>query len=164
MDTSRVKKLLREYGIHMEINQNRIMELYKQMQKSDSVIDSIGQISRSFIDVSKGQKKEDISDLMLRHEEIEKQKTLDIRRELSKLIEEQESLNRIWICLQALHSQEYQIIHELYIENAPYKKVLSDFGHSEKLFLKIINQGLSKVVDLYNSSYSNKEIGEIINK
>lgn len=160
MDEKQIKNLLKEYDSRTELNEKRVKELYERMRKADGVINNIGQISRSIIDISQGTVQRDVSDLMIKHEELEKQKSLDIRRELANLADEKEMLNRVWVCLQSLQGMEYQVIHALYISNRPYKKVLADFGKSEKTFLKNINEGLKKMVDLYNSDYTDKEIGE----
>ena len=161
IDDKYVKKVLCERNKRrMEIHK-RIMELYGEMQDSDDMIRSMAASKISYDwERRKGAVKKDLGDWLFLHKQLIKNQNREIEVELWNLTQEEERMNRIWVCFRTLEVKEQEFLQKLYVEGHAYKDVERESGLSHKSFETIRAKGVKRIIQLYESEMSNQEIIE----
>lgn len=155
-----VKNALRKGTKGLEAIHNRILALYKELTDVDGMIRSLSLPSARYESSGGGKTGDgrDLSDFMAKHEQLSRQREIEIREEMRNLTDEEEMINRIRVCFQTLQDREYDILNELYVKGHPYKFVETHSQLSHKTFETTRKSGIRKIIQLYESNYSNQEI------
>ena len=78
----------------------------------------------------------------------------EIRKIMWELVEEEDSISRLWACFYALNDPFYSILNALYVENQLYQAVENNFDMSHKTFEKYRQRGIELLLLFYNSDES----------
>lgn len=153
-----IKTVLRTYKQRLEEIHKRILELYEEMQDTDSMIRSMS-ISSKPGKIGGGKtNSQDLGDFLIRHHKMLKQKNEELRAELWRLSEEEETMNRVWICFRALEGKEQKYLQHMYVEGRTYKETELESGLSHKRFETIRGSGIKRIHELYQSKWTNQNI------
>lgn len=157
-----IKTVLRDRQGLLTAIHDRLLELYHEMDNSDEAIKSatFGSVHEN-IGGGRSSDQKDLTDIMLRHFQLLKAQSIEIRHEMNRLVEEQETINRIWCCYTALNINEKEILTELYVKDLPYKEVECDAkkrGVSSTTLERRRKTGLQELRKLYNSDMTNVDI------
>lgn len=158
-----IKRVLNNHQELLAAIHERILELYHEMEDSDEVIKQAtfggGQEN---IGGGRSSEKKDLTDIMLRHFKLLKAQSQEIRIEMMRLVEEQETINRIWCCFEALDKDVKQILTELYVRGHPYKEVESEAQKNKDIsrttFERMRKSGFDEIKRLYDSRLTNVDI------
>ncbi len=103
---------------------------------------------------------EDVADELERIEQESTQALSDIPKQIHALKIKYERINRMFVCLDALHPDEKNILNDLFIENKTWKEVSLSWTltPSSSVVSRIRKKGLANITWLYNSNYSNSFI------
>ncbi len=158
-----VKRILGNSREMLHQIHNRVLSFHDELMDVDSLIRSAAFKQIRTGDTGGGGSgiKKDLLDVMLKHERLAMQRELEIRNEMYRLMDDEESINRVRVCFEALRGQEYGFLEQLYVKHIPYKTVERNSGCSHKTFEKFRRRGIEKIIQLYNSDFSNLEIIEL---
>ena len=137
-------------------NQRLMCHYCGYSEKADTKCPQCGGERMKFLGA--GTQKNDLTEIMIRHERLQRQREIEIREEIFRLTEEEEVINRIRVCYQALRGKEYGFLRELYVRGHPYKVVEKNSGVSHGTFERIRKSGIRKIQQMYASNFSNQEI------
>lgn len=100
IDEVDVKMALEKGTSDLKIIHKRILDLYDELIEVDSVIRSVAMKSPKYGNIGGGVGgiKKDLADIMLRHEQTARARGIELREEMYRLTEEEESINRIQAC------------------------------------------------------------------
>lgn len=157
-----IKRVLKDRQGLLAAIHDRLLELYQEMDNSDGAIKSatFGSAHEN-IGGGRSSDKKDLTDIMLRHFQLLRAQSMEIRVEMNQLVEEQETINRIWCCYSALNIDDKRILSDLYVKDLPYKEVECNAkkrGVSSTTLERRRKNGLQELKKLYNSSLSNVDI------
>lgn len=158
-----IKRVLRDHQKLITAIHDRLLELYSEMDDSDGMIRA-ATFGSSRLNIGGGHssEKSDLTDIMLRHFKLLKAQSQEIRTEMWRLIEEQETINRIWICYKAIDGEARQLLTDLYVKERPYKDVqfeaLKNKGISRTSFERMRKEGIAEIERLYYSDITNVDI------
>lgn len=160
MNEERVKKILGRYDERVQEIHDRILKIYDELSDTDSIIESVSmkKIEWGKEGSVKGGIKKDLTEVMLRHEYLARERERDLRGELYQLVTEEEEINRIWVCFRALRGKEYHYIEMLYVQGMPYKAVELESNVCHKTFETYRRSGIKKILKMYQSEFTNMEI------
>ena len=155
-----VKNALKNGMKELKEIHNRLIALHTELTHADSLIRSvsINKIRYGEFEGRTSSDNKDLCDVMQKHEKIARAREIEIREEMRQLTKEEESINRIRVCFQSLRGQEYAFLNELYVKGHPYKFVQEHSGVSHSWFESVRKKGIKKIIQLYESNYSNQEI------
>ena len=155
-----IKNALAGDFAELEEIHKRILILHEELSNTVSMIQSAAMKSPRYGNVGggAGTQKNDLTEIMIRHERLQRQREIEIREEIFRLTEEEEVINRIRVCYQALRGKEYGFLRELYVRGHPYKVVEKNSGVSHGTFERIRKSGIRKIQQMYASNFSNQEI------
>lgn len=159
VDEALVKDVLGNYKKKHENIRKRIRAIQDEIVNTDSILESVS-LKKLQIDPSEGSvgNNKDLLEAMLKHQKLEREYSIELIRELHRLIEEEEGMNRIMVCFRALRGKEYTYIERLYVQKLPYKTVELESGYSHSRFEAIRANGLKRILKLYKSPMSNVQI------
>lgn len=155
-DTGYVKKVLSGYEGKLEEIEQRILELCRMQNDTDELIRSLSVQAGDL--TGNNPKMKDVSSLILRHKRLTEERKKEIQCEMWRLMEEEETIKRIWACYRALDGEEFWIIRALYVEKQLYAAVEKQSGMSHGKFEKKRSDAMKKIQKLYNSSMDNVSI------
>lgn len=154
-----VKRALRNGFEELEEIHKRILALHDELMNTNLLIQSVALKSPRYGSVGSGSGlKKDLTEIMIKHEQLTRQRGIEIREELRSLTDDEETINRIKVCFQTLRGKEYSYLYELYVCGHPYKAVEKESGVSHRTFEKIRKSAMQKILQMYASSYSNQDI------
>lgn len=136
----------------------RMQELYDEMEDTDTTILSLSLGSNQLGETSRSNNKSDLSDLLIRQEHLIRERATNVRAELWRLLEWQESIERIWLCYRSLDSKAFWIITELYVYKKLYSTVENESNMSHGSFEKMRSIAIKEICKLYKSDFSNFSI------
>lgn len=160
MNEGRVKQILGHHDPRLQQIHKRILAIHDELLDADSLVESVSMKKIEWDregSVSGGIKK-DLTEVMLTHQRLVRERELDLRGELYQLAEEEEAINRIWTCFRALCGKEYIFLEKLYVQGMPYKTVEMESGVSHKTFETYRRSGMRKILKMYQSDFTNLEI------
>jgi len=165
IDEDYIKKVLSKYHEKIRGIHNRLLELYNHLDVADELIKEVAYKSINYdcIGGSSGDKT-DLTNVMIKHENLAMNRSKDVRAEMWRLIEEEETLDRVWRCYNAITGPGFDYITKLYVEGRSYKETEKESGTSHKTFEKSRSRAMKDILKLYNSQYTNSEIIAIGNK
>lgn len=154
-----VKNVLARHGELLQDIHKRILLLYEELSDTNSIIQSaaikkmeLGQVGGG------GRNVRDLTDVMLAHQRIVKDREREVYAGLQSLMDEEEVINRIWCCFQALSDKEYKCLEELYVKGEPYKAVEQESGVSHRAFEQTRADAIREILRWYESDLGNVEI------
>lgn len=155
-----IKAVLQEHDEKLKIISNRTFALYKEFEKTDTMISEVAYQQRP--DFSERQIKakelEGLDKVMQKHVDLVRNRSKEIQSVLWQLTEEEETINRIWVCFNALCGKEYHILEEIYVKNQKYVDVQRATGFGHRKFEMLRKQAINQILYLYKSKLSNLEI------
>lgn len=77
------------------------------------------------------------------------------------LIEEEMSIERVWMCFLALREPYFTILNELYVKKQLYSATEKVSGLSHPVFERKRKEGIERIMRYYNSDKSASELGEL---
>ncbi len=148
-----VRVLLMNYETHKCRIQQRILELYKELEDTDSFIQVISFKKNILTGMprAKGGLPKGLTEIVEQHDKLMNDRISEISAGIEMLMKEEESLRRVWVCYQALSYEEYEIITRLYVKKEPYKQVEAELEYSHGKFEKLRKEGLEDIISLYDS-------------
>lgn len=160
IDEAYIKKVLGKHASLLQDIHARILGIHGELMDTDGLIESISMKKADWGGEggSMGGVKKDLLDAMLKHERLARARELELREEIYRLTEEEEAINRIQACFRALRGREQRYLQQLYVERIPYKAVELASGVSHKTFETARRRGVRKILQMYNSKFSNREI------
>jgi hypothetical protein len=160
IDENYVKNILGEYATLLQNIHRRILCIHRELIDTDELIQSVSIKKIAWDKEGSGQAgiKRDLTDVMLMHQRLAREREIELRTEMFRLTEEEESINRIWVCFHALRGREYTFLEKLYVQRLPYKAVQEESKVSHRTFEKVRMQALKKIVKMYNSEINNLQI------
>lgn len=160
IDNDRVKSILKQYKELIKRIHARILEIKEEMAETNEQL--IEMASYPKIDLSReggGSGQSDLVKTLLRYEALVREKETDLITEMQELLNEAESVNRLYLCYQAMKgSESFSILERLYIKKEPYKTVEMESGLSHKAFEVRRQTAIRTVKQLYESDLNNAEI------
>lgn len=161
-----IKGILGDHTILLETIHKRILDIHSELLDTDGLIRSLSikKIEWDKEGGGSGGTKKDLTDAMLMHQRLARERELELRTEMFRLTEEEESINRVWVCFHALRGREYILLDCLYVQKLPYKAVQEDSHVSHRTFEKVRMQALKKILRMYESEISNLQIINLSNK
>ena len=155
-----IKDTLKTYhGRVLEIHK-KIFELYRYAEQADELLKEVSYRSVNLETMSGGKTsgKQDLTDVLFRHESLSRERCIEIKTEIWELTEELETIDRIWCCYTSLQGEAARYIKELYVEKQPYKAVEKNSGYTHKNFETIRANAIKDIQHLYHSKLSNRAI------
>lgn len=159
VNESDVKLILHSYEDRRREIHERILSMLRELNETDGMIYEMSVSSPRITDMPK-QKGEikDLYEVFSRYKRSLHERILEINHGIRQLTEEEEALNRVWSCYQALWGEEFDILRRLFVEHQPWKTVELECKKSSGSLQRIQKRALQKVIDMYNSPYSIMEI------
>ena len=138
----------------------KIFELYNYVEQADELLKEVSYRSVNLGNMSGGKTsgKQDLTEVLLRHESLARDRSKEIRTVIWELTEELETIDRIWCCYTSLQGNAARYIRELYIEGQSYKAVEKNSELSHKCFETSRANAIKDIEQLYHSGMSNLEI------
>lgn len=154
-----VKDVLARHGELLQDIHKRILLLYEELSDTGSIIQSAAIKKMDLGHVGSGSRNvRDLTDVMLVHQRIVKEREREVYAGIRGLIDEEEVVNRIWCCFQALPDKQRQYLERLYVEGEPYKAVEMASGVSHKTFEQARGAAIREILRMYESDLGNVEI------
>ena len=154
-----VKDVLARHGELLQDIHKRILLLYEELGDTGSIIQSAAIKKMDLGRVGSGSRNvRDLADVMLAHQRIVKNREREVYAGLRGLMEEEEAVNRIWCCFQALPDKQRQYLERLYVEGEPYKVVEAASGVSHRAFEQARGEAGREILRTYESDLGNVEI------
>lgn len=156
---AQIKSILGNYKKKRENIRKRIKVIQDEIINTDSILQSVS-MKKVMLDATGGSggKHKDLMDAMLRHQQLERQHSMELITEMYHLIEEEERINRVMVCFRSLQGKERGYIERLYVNKEPYKTVEMESGYSHSRFESIRASALKHIQKLYASPLSNVQI------
>ena len=122
IDENYIVRCLSGYETLLEDVRDRIRFLHSNMATTDDVLESL-QMKKNYgtAGTSEGGRKKDLGDLLERYEENEERYAEFLKMYIYQLMQEEESLKRVWICYQGLPYRQRAVLKALYVEHKPWK-------------------------------------------
>ncbi len=120
-------------------------EIYNSLPFSTAMTDSKVQTSPG---------KKDLGDVSLQIEEIDRRQRQSIKAECLKIQQQKEVINRIFICMETLPYDLWDILNKLYIEKKQWKELNMAQSTISKKRIKAITQ----ILEIYHSSLDDCDI------
>ncbi len=133
-----------------------LLELNHMQCDTDDMIRSLSVKADDFTGTSA--RLHDVSSLLLRRRQLMEEQKKEIQCEMWRLMEEEETVRRIWACYRGLEGEEFQIVRALYAERQLYSAVERESGMSHGTFEKKRAAAIRKIQSLYHSELDNLAI------
>lgn len=153
-----IKTALSENRKMLAVIHKRILGLYDELANTETQIMSISMKSPVYGTIGSAGTDKDLTDIMLKHKRFIAEQAVEIYEEIRKLTEDEERINRIMVCFQALEGREYVILNNLYVKGMPYKTAEAASGVSHRTFEKIRKSGIRRIIQMYEAPLNNLEI------
>lgn len=152
LSETEIKDILRNREQKIESIHKKMFRLYREMEHTDEIMESVAfpSTNLSGLPGGKGGHK-DLGDVLVKYNRQLYNRNEEIRRIMWELVEEEDSISRVWACFYALSEPYYSILYALYIENQLYQAVEDSFDVSHKTFEKYRQRGMELLLRLYNS-------------
>lgn len=159
MTEKRIKEILgKKNEMICKIVSQRTMAL-NEIKNKDAILEAVAyqpiNITNS---TSKSNNHKDLYDVLERQEKIMKESNIVYLEMLNSLMEEEEEINRIWICFNQLPLEQYEILYRLYVLGQKYEFCKSILEIDHRTFIDRRQCGMRNILSLYGSEYSDREI------
>lgn len=159
-----VKEILQNRPKIIASIHTRMDYLSKDIVKTDDIISAVSLRSKHLSDLPTG--KGGHKDIF---KEFENYQSLLLRRDreyaeaIRNLIMQEERVERVWLCFNALEAEEFTILNKLYVLNELYATVEKLSGLTHPVFEKHRKSAIQNIIRLYNSELEDTYIFELIN-
>lgn len=155
LDEAAVKDILQNREKKIENIHKKMLSLYQELEKNDDILESVVYPSTGISGLPSGKGgHKDLGDVLVRYNRQLCNRNEEIRKIMWELVEEEDSISRVWACFYALNDPYYSILYALYVENQLYQTVEDSFDVSHKTFEKYRQRGMELLLRLYNSGES----------
>lgn len=153
-------RCLSDYNKHLADIRERIQKQYMEIATTDELLKTIQLqgINYDKLYIQSGYNKKDLTDILIKHEKEEREYALYLKDYIFQLMQQEESLKRIWICYQCLANEQRQILTELYVHKKAWKVVKMELKMSHSSVSNYRNAAIENIIKLYNSDLSNLQI------
>jgi len=158
-----VKEILQNRSNMIAAIHTRMEYITKDIVQTDDIINAVSLRSKRLSDLPTG--KGGHQDI---HKAFENYKALLHRRDreyaeaIESLISQEECIERVWISFNALETEEFTILNQLYVKNQLYAVVEKESELTHPIFEKKRKSAIRNIIRLYNSDLEDKYIFEII--
>ncbi|MEY8536367.1 hypothetical protein AALH30_23055 [Blautia pseudococcoides] len=159
IDENYIVRCLSGYETLLEDVRDRIRFLHSNMATTDDVLESL-QMKKNYgtAGTSGGGRKKDLGDLLERYEENEERYAEFLKMYIYQLMQEEESLKRVWICYQGLPYRQRAVLKALYVEHKPWKVVRAELRMSHSTLSNNRSSAIQNIRQLYDSDFTDMQI------
>lgn len=155
LDEAAIKDILQNREKKIENIHKKMLNLYRELERNDEVMESVAYPSAGLSGLPSGRgDHKDLGDVLLQYNRQLCNRNEEIRKIMWELVEEEDSISRLWACFYAINDPFYSILTALYVENQLYQVVEDSFDISHKTFEKYRQRGVGLLLRLYNSGES----------
>lgn len=140
----------------------RIQYLSKDISQTSDIIEAVSLRSKALSDMPRGGGGH--KDLFAEYEKY--QQLLDHRYSeysvgIRQLRLQEERIERVWLCFNALDTDAYTILYRLYVNKELYQTVERESGLTHPVFEKLRKRAMLDIMRLYNSELEDRYIFEV---
>lgn len=155
LDEAAVKDILQNREKKIDNIHRKMISLYQELERNDEVLETVAYPKTELSGMSGGKgNNKDLGDVLLQYNRQICNRNEEIRKIMWELVEEEDSISRLWACFYALNDPFYSILNALYVENQLYQAVENNFDMSHKTFEKYRQRGIELLLLFYNSDES----------
>lgn len=155
LDEAAVKDILQNREKKIDNIHRKMISLYQELERNDEVLETVAYPKTELSGMSGGKRNhKDLGDVLLQYNRQICNRNEEIRKIMWELVEEEDSISRLWACFYALNDPFYSILNALYVENQLYQAVENNFDMSHKTFEKYRQRGIELLLLFYNSDES----------
>lgn len=155
LDEAAVKDILQNREKKIENIHKKMLSLYQELGRNDEVLETVAYPKSELKGMPGGKgNHKDLGDVLFQYNHQLCNRNEEIRKIMWELVEEEDSISRLWACFYALNDPFYSILNALYVENQLYQTVENNFDMSHKTFEKYRQRGMELLLRLYNSGES----------
>lgn len=155
LDEAAVKDILQNREKKIDNIHRKMISLYQELERNDEVLETVAYPKTELSGMSGGKgNHKDLGDVLLQYNRQICNRNEEIRKIMWELVEEEDSISRLWACFYALNDPFYSILNALYVENQLYQAVENNFDMSHKTFEKYRQRGIELLLLFYNSDES----------
>lgn len=152
-------RCLSEYESILRDVRERIQHLYTSVATTNDVLETIQISGKEYGRLSTGGGgKNDLADILEQYEENEKQYAVYLNNYISRLIDEEQELKRIWICYQSLPHKQRTVLKTLYVDHKAWKVAKDELRLSYKTLSAHRKAAIHNIQILYASSLTDLQI------
>lgn len=155
LDEAAVKDILQNREKKIENIHKKMLSLYQELGRNDEVLETVAYPKSELKGMPGGKgNHKDLGDVLFQYNHQLCNRNEEIRKIMWELVEEEDSISRLWACFYALNDPFYSILNALYVENQLYQAVENNFDMSHKTFEKYRQRGIELLLLFYNSDES----------
>ena len=155
LDEAAVKDILQNREKKIDNIHRKMISLYQELERNDEVLETVAYPKTELSGMSGGKgTHKDLGDVLLQYNRQICNRNEEIRKIMWELVEEEDSISRLWACFYALNDPFYSILNALYVENQLYQAIENNFDMSHKTFEKYRQRGIELLLLFYNSDES----------
>ena len=155
LDEAAVKDILQNREKKIDNIHRKMISLYQELERNDEVLETVAYPKTELSGMSGGKgNHKDLGDVLLQYNRQICNRNEEIRKIMWELVEEEDSISRLWACFYALNDPFYSILNALYVENQLYQAVENNLDMSHKTFEKYRQRGIELLLLFYNSDES----------
>lgn len=156
---SYIIRCLSGYEALLEDVRERIRFLHSNMATTDDVLETLQLKSKQYNTVpSGGGRKKNLGDLLEKYEQNEERYAEFLKTYIYQLMQEEESLKRVWICYQSLPNRQRMVMKALYVDHKPWKVARSELHMSHSTLSGDRVQAIQNIRKLYESDFTDMQI------
>lgn len=137
--------------------------LYEEMDweiADKELIEALALKGRGAGTISSGGDTRGLDDLVIRKKDKKKAYMRELQKRIEFLDGEWEVIQRVWVCLQALPVDQYNILKMMYLEKEKWNVIERQLAISHGSLVKKRKEALIHIQKMYNSSFSNLQLAE----
>ena len=141
----------------------RVNFLFETMQDLDDEIRSvsIGQKNYDAIYGGTSNKRRELIDTLQQIYYRKNKYIEEIKAEILFLLDEEDTIRRIWTCFHALPLLENEVLRRLYVERQSWKQAKAEMKINHRIFVSLRKSGFEQIIYLYHENYSNHQIRDM---
>ena len=152
-----IKEILRHKDQKIDTIHRKMLNLYEELDSNDSVPAALPSIKSDGMPSGKGGHT-DLGDVLISMQKQRYEHWEEVRRMMWELSEQENMINRVWACFNALEDPFYSILCQIYVNNQKYQSVEDEYDISHKTFEKKRQEGVYQIMRYYESSSSVSEL------
>ena len=96
--------------------------------------------------------------MYLKYQKMVRNREKELTAEILILTADAEGVHRLYLCLQSLTGEGYNIIYRLYVKGDLYRQVEEEMGLNHRIFEEKRKQAIEEIQRLYESDLTNAQI------
>lgn len=158
---STIKEILKNRIKMIESIHARIEYLNKDISQTSDIIEAVSLRSKTLSDMPRGSSgHKDLHTEYERYHILLDKRYVEYARGIHQLVLQEERIERVWLCFNALDSDAYTTLYKLYVENQLYQTVELESGLTHPVFEKKRKRAMQDIIRLYDSDFKNGHIFE----